>query len=129
MIRPTALDGSGAAAQVAGERSGSPAHQPPPPYNPMWATHTFGPLEQGKCLQFSFNSCLVVLASAMLNNNTHITDQQGAERVRNVTAERVYWGGGLIHLVARVLPFGQGVCTSEAARFTQEVVCKTVGKT
>lgn len=67
----TALDGSGAAAQVTGERSGSPAHQPPPPYNPMWATHTFGPLEQGKCLQFSFNPCLVVLASAMLNNNTH----------------------------------------------------------
>lgn len=92
----TALDGSGAAAQVAGERSGSPAHQPPPPYNPMWATHTFGPLEQGKCLQFSLNPCLVVLASAKLNNNTHIADQQGtAERVRNVTAERVYRGGGI----------------------------------
>lgn len=97
MIRQTALDGSGAAAQVAGERSGSPAHQPPPPYNPMWATHTFGPLEQGKCLQFSFNPCLVILASAMLNNNTHITDQQGAERVRNLTAERVYLGGGGIN--------------------------------
>lgn len=88
MIRPTALDGSGAAAQVVGERSGSPAHQPPPPYNPMWATRTFGPLEQGKCFGFSFNSFLVALESAMLNTNTQITVPQAAERWRNVTTER-----------------------------------------
>uniref|UniRef100_A0A1B6LNJ5 RING-type domain-containing protein n=1 Tax=Graphocephala atropunctata TaxID=36148 RepID=A0A1B6LNJ5_9HEMI len=44
VTRPLPLEEVGGV-EYGGERPPSP-YQPPPPYNPLWATRTFGPLEQ-----------------------------------------------------------------------------------